>query len=108
MSRIENGKQNLTLGAIAAIAVALEVAVPVLFGGVLEDRQLSGVAAIAAQVEQFVSKFGETAEEAARLAALVGVPIVVTVSRPTPDTSLSPERSHEEPLLYSSFALCLV
>lgn len=57
------------------------------------------VEAIATEIEQLVTTFGASAQ---RLAALVGVPVEVTVVRPRPGA----ERSHEEHLL-PAFAACV-
>lgn len=100
ISRIENGKQNLTIQAILAIAEALDVSVFVLFGGRREDTPVPPVEALAAEIEYLATN---VCESVTRLGALVGVPVVVTITRPSfPDSSPTPGQysglEYSEPL----------
>jgi len=85
MSRIENGKQNLTMAHIASIAAVFGVPVSVLFGGTMPPVPPPTLEMIATQVQALTVKVQEVAQDAVRLTATTHALIGFTQATPPPD-----------------------
>ena len=84
MSRIENGKQNLTMAHIASIAAVFGVPVSVLFGGTMPPVPPPTLEMIATQVQALTVKVQEVAQDAVRLTATTHALIGFTQGTPPP------------------------
>ena len=85
MSRIENGKQNLTMAHIASIATVFGVPVSVLFGGDMPPVPPPTLEMIATQVQALTAKAQEVAQDAVRLTATTHALIGFTQGTPPPE-----------------------